>query len=622
MPSAEAVAKEGDAASSSTAAEPKYDAHTAAAPKYDTHTAAAPKYDTHTAAAPKYDEHTAVVAKDSTPQGPSTPIGAGDQEHTTTIPGSLPTTSTSITEDPTAVVAKEPAPEAPSIALGAGDNKHTTTVPGEVPAGTEKAEHEPVEGYVAPKENPEDEHLIHAGAAYVGAAVAGAELIGQKLVGAVHPHAAHAREVGQQSLQGASDAGASYIERAKHEAERLRQQATDEANRRYQEADKLAHETVAAAQAKAAAAQAAVTGVFHRGQEQAQQNVTHAQSVVTGQPADGAPNKEITPLPVTEAPVAPSIVGDGKNPVPGAAITTLPASEAPVREQEGVSNRVQTEANAVVPIQNLVRATGSAAEGAVPVPNETTTLPASEAPVSEPAHASNAVPTEANAVVPAAGAGVPAAPAHATGVVPKAQTSTVAVEHEGKHEQVFDHAPLAPTGVTRTSSSYGTSALTAQEPVVATSTTTETVPVVASTPAGSTGRAARSSSYSVPDRSPYEGGSLSPNAMKRASNAEVPPPVAEKEPPMTTNRTNSSDKALPTAPGATFKEENIESKPAPSEPSTPSKREEFSTAPTTPAAADKTGSAPPSPSPGVSEGGGDKGTKKRGFFSRLLKKDK
>lgn len=608
--------------SHSIAAAPKYDEHTAVVAKDSAPTVAAGGSGAHsTAAAPKYDEHTTIVARDSTPVGPSTPIGAGDNAHTTTIPKSLVATST----EPTS------------------------------------SEHKPVEGFIAPKENPEDEHLYHAGAAAIGAAVAGAELLGQKLVGAVHPHAVHAKEVGQQSLQDASQTGVSYLEQAKQQAEHLREQAAAEAHRAVQEAEKLAREALHAAQEKAAAAQATVAGAFHHGQhqaqqtaasaqqtaqqtaasaqKQAQQTATHVQAVVTGQPAEGAPNKDITPLPASEAPVASretTSTSSGKEAptVPGAEITSLPASEAPVALQEG-TNAMPNEANAVVPAHGTTPSTSTSSARELPnLPaSEITPLPVSEAPLAEKevSHA----------------------------IAGQAQTEPAATQASGwAQSQLSNAATTPPIGVTRTSSSYATSALKSQqerEALYAAPATVTAVPTSYATAADlgpSTQQAsrdpavlaapaagARSSTYTVPDRSPYEGGSLSPRA---SAGTGLPPPVAETKPPLTS--TGSSDKALPKAPTASRSETDTyvahagapSTVPPPSEPSTPSKPEEsFSTAPTTPANATVVGrhggvsepadsassSAPATPSPGGSDSGRDS-SKKRGFFSRFLKKDK
>ena len=647
----------------STAAAPKYDEHTAVVAKDPAPTVGAGTSGAHTtAAAPKYDEHTAVVAKDSTPA-----VGAGvGAAHTTAAAPKY--------DEHTAVVAKDSTPVGPSTPIGAGDSAHTTTIPKSLAATstepTSSTEHKPVEGFIAPKENPEDAHLYHAGAAAIGAAVAGAELLGQKLVGAVHPHAVHAKEVGQQSLQGAGQTGVSYLEQAKHQAEHLREQAAAEAHRAVQEAEKLAREALHAAQEKAAAAQATVAGAFHHGQaqaqrtaasaqetaqqtaanaqKQAQQTATHVQAVVTGQPAEGAPNKDITPLPASEAPVASrettsALSGKEAPTVPGAEITSLPASEAPVALQEG-TNAMPNEANAVVPAHGTTPSTSTSSARKLPnLPaSEITSLPASEAPVAEK-EVSHAIAGQAQSE--------PAVP----------QGSGWA------QSQLSNAATTPPIGVTRTSSSYATSALKSQQeqealyaaPATVTAIPTSYAPaadlgpstqqasrdpaVLAAPAAG-----ARSSTYTVPDRSTYEGGSLSPRA---SSGTGLPPPVAEAKPPLTS--TGSSDKALPRAPAAeapqaTRSETDTyvahagapSTVPPPSAPSTPSKPDEsFSTAPTTPANATVVGrhggvsepadsassSAPATPSPGGSDSGRDSGrdsAKKRGFFSRFLKKDK
>ena len=745
----------------STAAAPKYDEHTAvvakdsapavaagasgapstaAAPKYDEHTAVVAKDSTPavgagaahtTAAAPKYDEHTAVVAKDSTPA-----VGAGAAHKTAAAPKY---------DEHTAVVAKDSTPVGPSTPIGAGNSAHTTTIPTTPAASTE---HHPVEGFIAPKENPEDVHLYHAGAAALGAAVAGAELLGQKLVGVVHPHAVHAKEVGQQSLHDASQTGVSYLEQAKHQAEHLREQAAAEAHRAVQEAEKLAREALHAAQEKAAAAQATVVGAFHHGQEQAQQTAasaqqtvqqtaastqqtaqqtaasaqrqvqetvasaqqtaqqaaanaqkqvqqtaTHVQAVVTGQPAEGAPNKDITPLPASEAPVASretTSASSGKEAptVPGAEITSLPASEAPVALQEG-SNAMPNEANAVVPAHDTTSSTSTSSARELPnLPtSEITSLPAREAPVASQ-QGTNAMPSEANAVVPAEGSALSSqatrsANLPASEITPLPVSEAPVAEREVSHaiagqtqsepavaqgsgwaqSQLSNAATTPPIGVTRTSSSYATSSFNQQQQQEALYAAPATVTAVPSSYAAaadlgpSTQQASRdpavlaapaagvrSSSYTVPDRSTYEGGSLSPRA---SSGAGLPPPVAETKPPLTS--TGSSDKALPKAPtaetpSATLSETDTyvahagapSTVPAPSEPSTPSKPDEsFSTAPTTPANATVVGrhggvsepadsapsSAPATPSPGGSDSGRDS-AKKRGFFSRFLKKDK
>lgn len=669
--------------------------------------------DSTTLAAPKYDEHTAVVAKDAEPVAPTVPIGAGDNAHTTTIPGQTSVSSATVPEH-TAVVAKEAAPVGPETPIGAGDNAHTTTIPGAAESAPPADEHTPVQGFIAPKENPEDQHLYHAGAAALGAAVAGAALLGEKLVGAVQPHAEHAKELGQQGLQNASQTGASYLERAKQEAEHLRQQAEQlreqaaaEASRRYQEADKLAHDAVAAAQEKAAAAQAAVTGALSRGQEQVQQNATHYQAVATGKTVDGAPNANITPLPVSEAPAADrSGVSTSKEgpTVPGAEITSLPASEAPVAGQG--SDALPSEANAVVPAQPSSASSSGAPTSAPPAsepPNlpasEITPLPASEAPLAEKnvTHAFDDHPAAKVAAAAAgvaslaAGAGVAgfasAAPSYTRAASstltqgslaspPSSNTPAVEVPHKvlettpasdlsanrtsWAQSQLSNAATTPPLGVTRTSSSYATSALTPSQEAARAAPGTESYAEAAAPSAGgstsgnaqgardaATTGAVRSSTYAVPDRSTYEGGSLSPSAMKRASNADLPPPVAEASPPLASR--TSSEKALPrapssqTKPGPALKEEDTyvahagapSTIPAPSQPSTPSKREEqFTTAPTTPASAtvvgrhggvtEPTGSASSSApaSPSVASDSGREGGKKRGFFSRFLKKDK
>ncbi|GAA5868207.1 hypothetical protein JCM3774_000600 [Rhodotorula dairenensis] len=648
-----------DSAPHSTAAAPKYDEHTAVVAK-DAGPVGVSAGTAHaTAAAPKYDEHTAVVAKDATPVGPSTPIGAGDKAHTTTVP----TTEAEPTSD----------------------------------------EHKPVEGYIAPKENPEDVHLYHAGAAAIGAAVAGAELLGQKLVGAVHPHAVHAKEVGQQGLQGAAQTGTSYLEQAKQQAEHLREQAAAEAHRLAEEADRLAREAYAAAQEKAAAAQATVAGALHRGQEQAQQTAasaqqtaqqtatsaqqtvqqsvasaqytaqeaaanaqkqaeqtaTHVQAVVTGRPAEGAPNKDITPLPASEAPVAsraPShaLKGDKETPtVPGAEITSLPASEAPVAQQEG-SNAMPNEANAVVPTHGdsaVVPTTAPSRELPNLPASEITPLPPSEAPVAE---------HEVSHAIAGQGSAQPAV-----------------TQASWAQSQLSNAATTPPAGVTRTSSSYASSAFTSQQqqeaPLYAAPAAVTATPTTFAAPAADLGPStthaardpavlaappsggARSSTYSVPDRSTYEGGSRSPTAIKRASATGLPPPVAETQPPL--NRAGSSEKALPRAPAAQTPPATVSETDtyaahagapstisAPSGPSTPSKPDErVATEPTTPADATVVGrhggvteaaatttaaattlepsSAPVTPSPGGSDSGRDS-SKKRGFFSRFLKKDK
>ncbi|KAK4335149.1 hypothetical protein RTBOTA2_003910 [Rhodotorula toruloides] len=337
-----------------------------------------------TAAAPKYDEHTAVVAKEPAPVAPTVAGAAGPEAHSSAAAPKY--------DEHTAVVVKEEAPAAPSVPVGAGSEAHVTAAADKQAA---EPEHKPVEGFIAPKEKPEDAPLIGAGIAAVGAAVAGVELLGHKVVEAVHPHAVHAQQAGSQTLQDAAHTAEQYLDHTR------------------QETEKLAHQTYEQAQHQAVNVKEKLFDALHLGKKKAAETSKRASTVLPASAAaavgatSGVPDKEITPLPVSEAPAG------GVSTVPDQVVTKLPASEAPVATDKPDSHPPVSKA--VVPTSTSSGA-GSASSSA-----EAPTLPAkdikpitpSEAPVALQ-QGSNAVPTAYNAVAPASTASTSApAPAPA-----------------------------------------------------------------------------------------------------------------------------------------------------------------------------------------------------------------
>ncbi|BGP25019.1 Cruciform DNA binding protein [Rhodotorula toruloides] len=324
-----------------------------------------------TAAAPKYDSHTAVVAKEPAPAGPALAGASGPEAHSTAAAPKY--------DEHTAVVAKDKAPAAPAVPLGAAAEAHVTSAADKQAA---EPEHKPVEGFIAPKEKPEDAPLIGAGIAAVGAAVAGVELLGHKVVDAVHPHTAHAREAGSQTLQDAAHTAEQYLDHTR------------------QETEKLVHETYGQAQHQAANVKEKLFGALHLGKKKAAETSKRASTVLPASAAaavgatSDVPDKEITPLPVSEAP------GAGVSTVPDQVVTKLPASEAPVATDKPDPHPPVSKA--VIPTSTSTGADTASSTTEVPTlpPKDIAPLTPSEAPAALQ-QGSNAVPTAYNAVAPA-----------------------------------------------------------------------------------------------------------------------------------------------------------------------------------------------------------------------------
>ncbi|BGP32470.1 Cruciform DNA binding protein [Rhodotorula toruloides] len=322
-----------------------------------------------TADAPKYNEHTAVVAKEPAPVAPTVAGAAGPEAHSTAAAPKY--------DEHTAVVAKQEAPAAPSVPLGAGAEAHVTAAADKQAA---EPEHKPVEGFVAPKEKPEDAPLIGAGIAAVGAAVAGVELLGHKVVEAVHPHAVHAQQAGSQTLQDAAHTAEQYLDHTR------------------QETEKLAHQTYEQAQHQAVNVKEKLFEALHLGKKKAAETSKRASTVLPASAAasvgatSGVPDKEITPLPVSEAP------GSGASTVPDQVVTKLPASEAPVATDKPDPHPPVSKA--VVPTSTSTGAASSSAEAPTLPDKDITPITPLEAPVALQ-QGSNAVPTAYNAVAPA-----------------------------------------------------------------------------------------------------------------------------------------------------------------------------------------------------------------------------
>lgn len=230
--------------------------------------------------------------------------------------------------------------------------------------------------------------MIGAGIAAVGAAVAGASLLGHKVVETIHPHAAHATEAGSQTLQDAAHTAEQYLDHTR------------------QETEKLAHETYEQAQQQASNVKEKLFGALHLGKKKAADTSKRASTVLPASTAaavgatSGVPDKEITPLPVSEAPAGPAAT------VPDQVVTKLPAGEAPVATDKPDPHPPVSKA--VVPTSTATGAASSTAEAPTLPAKDITPLTPSEAPTALQ-QGSNAVPNAINAVTPASGAS--AAPA-------------------------------------------------------------------------------------------------------------------------------------------------------------------------------------------------------------------
>ncbi|GAA5921738.1 hypothetical protein JCM3775_001792 [Rhodotorula graminis] len=522
-----------------------------------------------TEAAPKYDEHTAVVAKDDKAPLAGAPVAGASAS---TSSGVAP-----VYNEHTAVVAKEgTTPQGPSTPV-AGSSAENYVSGGAAP---QEDEHAPkVEGLVAPKEHPEDAPAIAAGIAAVGAAVAGLGVLGHKAYEVVHPHAQHAAAATNQSLQDAAHTADAYLTQARQGGEQRLHDAQKAAHDAAVHAQQQAQAAYEQAQAQAAHAREGVLGAVGYGKKKVDEATTPAptSSTSTATPvAAGIPDKEISPLPASEAPVAtgkpdphppvtkavvPSAASSSTTTeapnVPEKEITPLPASEAPVASAD--SNRVPTDLNAVVPKPS-------------PMSSSSTSAPA------QPASTVEAVARSPAAV---------AAPTSS------ASTSTPIVKAAAPSPPPAQPLPAAPAA---------TSALAPPvAPIEPPSTAKSAVPV-------------------APAAAPSADLVAAPSATTATTSK---PTAAPSSTPIAAAHARS-----PTPPRATpaF---------APSNPSTPQKPETFTTAPSTPAnsvgrasgvqaqqASLGQGAAPSSPA--VSETASSKDGKRRSFFSRVFssKKDK
>ncbi|GAA6019676.1 hypothetical protein JCM11491_004878 [Sporobolomyces phaffii] len=265
-----------------------------------------------TEAAPVYDEKTAVVAKDVEPESIATPLGNTAQASSTT----------------------DAAPKE--------EAKKVEAFP----------EPSHVEGLVAPADHPSDAPLYAAGAAALGAAVAGVTLLGEKAFHAAAPHAQNAGQVVSaqtskaidQAPQAASNAYTSAAQSGTHAATA----ASESASHGYAHAAEVAEQYLEQGRVEAAKALdavqhtaigGAVLGTLGFGAAKKEDEVK----------STGIPNKDITPLPVSEAPEGPT--------VPDQVLTSLPASEGPV-------------ASTVTPESSVKAPASSSTAAPLPAPKE------------------------------------------------------------------------------------------------------------------------------------------------------------------------------------------------------------------------------------------------------------
>ncbi|GAA5879921.1 hypothetical protein JCM16303_004400 [Sporobolomyces ruberrimus] len=337
-----------------------------------------------------------------------------DKAHSTAVVPKESTSSTAaapVYSEKTAVVPKEDAPESIETPLG-----NTAQASTELPQDDKKKDAEAfpepphVQGLVAPEENPSDAPLYAAGIAALGAAVAGATIIGEKVYHAAAPHVQNAAETAStqtsQALNTASESTSKAIDQAPQTASNLynsaaqstsngldtasksttqaANSASESASHGYQQAAETAEHYLEQARAEAAkgfeavqhtAIGGAVLGALGYGAaEKKEDQVEPAKSLVAEDKSTGIPNKDITPLPVSEAPQG-STVSEPST-VPDKVLTTLPASEGPTSSTPAPA---PSSTKAVVPAETGVHSTTEAPT----LPDKAiTTLPASEAPVS------------------------------------------------------------------------------------------------------------------------------------------------------------------------------------------------------------------------------------------------
>lgn len=317
-------------------------------------------------------------------------------------------------DDKTAIVAKDAsAPAAIATPLG-NTAQAAAQVPGkEVKQDGAFPEPEHVDGLVAPADKPSDVPLFAAGAAALGAAVAGATILGEKVYHAAIPHAEKAADqtskAVEQAPQAASNTYNSAVESTSNALDSASKSTTQAANsasesasQGYQQATEAAGKGLEAV--KNTAVGGAVLGALGLGGAAASNTVSKGET--------GVPNKDITPLPASEAPEGPT--------VPNEVLTSLPASEAPVASD---ATEKTTGDSTLAPAAPSEASARPSTEAPTLPDKDISPLPASEAPVAAAASAASspvAVPEkEASAALPP-----PVAPQEPPSVTPRTRESS------------------------------------------------------------------------------------------------------------------------------------------------------------------------------------------------------
>ncbi|GAA5976231.1 hypothetical protein JCM5350_001389 [Sporobolomyces pararoseus] len=344
-----------------------------------------------------------------------------DKAHSTSVVPKETASSTSaapVYDEKTSVVAKD-ASAPSSISTPLGNTAQASKEVSEKKDGEPFPEPEHVDGLVAPEENPSDKPLFAAGAAALGAVVAGATILGEKAYHAAVPHVQQAADTvstqAQQAVNTTSESTKKAIDQAPQTASNLYNSAAQSTSNALDSASKtstqVANSTSETASTGYQQATEASQSYLESAKVGAGKGLETVQNTAIGgailgavglggvaaskkeeEVSTGVPNKDITPLPVSEAPVAPSTEStplSNKAVAPTSDVSARPSTEAPTLPDKEITPLPASEAPVSSSNPDPTSSTHSAP---LPVPKE----PSAPLPVAKDSGPVDAKPVDAS----------------------------------------------------------------------------------------------------------------------------------------------------------------------------------------------------------------------------------